>query len=44
MYVSLLSEINSIIIIIITITNNVLAHIFEDFRSYEFSPLLHNHW
>ena len=28
---------------IVTVTNNVLAHIFEDFRSYEFFALLHNH-
>ena len=28
----------------VTVTNDVLAHIFKDFRSYEFSPLLHNHW
>ena len=28
---------------IVTVTDNVLTHIFEDFRSYEFFPLLHNH-
>ena len=29
---------------IVTVTNNVLTHIFEDFSSCEFLPLLHNHW
>ena len=29
---------------IVTVTNNVLTHIFEDFPSCELFTLLHNHW